>query len=434
MLYALLLVVLMVSIGAAVDIGRWLHARDQTISAVDAALLAGGRALQTNANDTAGAIAAAQEFYAQNVSSRIPVTGDSIAFQIGGDGMSMSASGTAYIKTPFLQFASIDQLPLLSTAQTQFSQAQLAVGGNGGQNIEIAMMLDITGSMAGQKLQDLKDSASDLVNIVIWNDQSKFTSKVAIVPFSEDIRLPTSTALNKARGTTLPSSKSVSSTTYYLSDCVVERTGTQKYTDTAPATGQYVMGHYTSSSTGSGSSKKGVCTVPTTAAIAPLSSDKQSLLAKTTSLSAAGGTAGHLGTAWAWYTLSPNWSSLWPANAPAAYGAENLEKIAILMTDGEYNTQYDSNGISVNQNASSCPQAANGCSTAQARALCTAMKAKGIVVYTVGFQLGGNQTAIDTLNQCATDSGKTYTADDGEQLKQAFRDIALKLTSLYLSK
>ncbi len=433
-LYAMLAVVLMASIGAAVDIGRWLHARDQTISAVDAALLAGGRALQTNANDTAGAIAAAQEFYAQNVSSRIPVTGDSIAFQIGGDGMSMSASGTAYIKTPFLQFASIDQLPLLSTAQTQFSQAQLAVGGNGGQNIEIAMMLDITGSMAGQKLQDLKDSASDLVNIVIWNDQSKFTSKVAIVPFSEDIRLPTSTALNKARGTTLPSSKSVSSTTYYLSDCVVERTGTQKYTDTAPATGQYVMGHYTSSSTGSGSSKKGVCTVPTTAAIAPLSSDKQSLLAKITSLSAAGGTAGHLGTAWAWYTLSPNWSSLWPANAPAAYGAENLEKIAILMTDGEYNTQYDSNGISVNQNASSCPQAANGCSTAQARALCTAMKAKGIVVYTVGFQLGGNQTAIDTLNQCATDSGKTYTADDGEQLKQAFRDIALKLTSLYLSK
>ena len=62
------------------------------------------------------------------------------------------------------------------------------------------------------------------------------------------------------------------------------------------------------------------------------------------------------------------------------------------------------------------------------------MKAKGIVVYTIGFQLGGNQTAIDTLNQCATEPGKFYTADDGTQLQQAFRDIALKLTSLYLSK
>jgi hypothetical protein len=428
-------IVLMVAIGAAVDIGRWLHARDQTIAAVDSAVLAGGRWLQTNANDTAGAIATAQKFYAQNVSSRLPVTGDSITFAIGSDGMSMTASGTAYIQTPFLQFASIDKLPLLSTATTTFSQAQLAVGGNGGQNLEVAMMLDITGSMAGQKLQDLKDSASDLINIVIWDDQSKFTSKVAVVPFSEDIRLPTTTALNKARGTTLPSSKSASSTTYYLSDCVVERTGTQKYTDAAPGAGQYVMGHYTMTFTGTGGSKKGVCTVPSGAEVTPLSSDKQALLAKVTSLSAAGGTAGHLGTAWAWYALSPNWSSLWPSSAPAAYGSANLEKIAILMTDGEYNTQYDSNGIAVNQNSyPTCSSAANGCSTTQARALCTAMKAKGIVVYTIGFQLGGNQTAIDTLNQCATEPGKFYTADNGDQLKQAFRDIALKLTSLYLSK
>ena len=32
-------VVLLLSIGAAVDIGRWLHARDQTVQAVDAAVL-----------------------------------------------------------------------------------------------------------------------------------------------------------------------------------------------------------------------------------------------------------------------------------------------------------------------------------------------------------------------------------------------------------
>jgi len=428
-------VVLLLAVGATVDIGRWLHARDQTVAAVDAALLAGGRALQTNANDPAGAIAAAQKYYAQNVSSRIPVTNDSIAFQIGPDGMSMTASGTAYVQTPFLNLASIDKLPVVSTAATQFSQAQLAVGGNGGENLEISMMLDITGSMAGQKLLDLKDAAKDLINIVIWDDQSQFTSKVAIVPFSEDIRLPSTTALNKARSSTLAASKSVSSTTYYLSDCVVERTGTQKYTDAAPGAGQYVLGHYTSSYTGSGSSKKGVCTVPTTATVQPLSSNKTTLIAKVEGLTAAGGTAGHLGTAWAWYTLSPNWSALWPASTPAAYGTDKLQKIAILMTDGEYNTQYDSNGISVNQNAtSSCPQAANGCSTVQARALCTAMKAKSIVVYTIGFQLGGNQTAIDTLNQCATDPTKFYNADDGDQLRQAFRDIALKLTSLYLSK
>ncbi len=443
-IWALMAVVLMLATGAAVDIGRWLHARDQTISAVDAAVLAGGRWLQTNANDTAGAIAAAQKFYAQNVTSRLPVTGDTISFAVGSDGMSMTASGTAYIQTPFLQFANIDKLPLLSTAVTQFSKAELATGGNGGENLEVAMMLDVTGSMAGQKIQDLKDSAKDLINIVVWDDQSKYTSKVAIVPFSEDIRLPNSGVRNKARGTSLPSTKSVTTgsgwsqqtKTYYLSDCVVERTGTEKYTDVAPKSGQYVMAHYTEQSTGNGNSKKGVCTVPAGAEVMPLTSDKTLLLAKVDSLSAAGGTAGHLGTAWAWYTLSPNWASIWPSsNAPAAYGSADLEKIAILMTDGEYNTQYDANGVGVDYNAyPSCPNAANGCSTTQARALCTAMKAKGITIYTIGFQLGGNQTAIDTLNQCATEPGKFYTADNGDQLKQAFRDIALKLTSLYLSK
>ena len=439
MVFGLMAIVLMLAVGAAIDIGRWLHARDQTVTAVDAAVLAGARELQTNNKDETTALATAQKFYAQNTASRLPVTNDTIAFAIGGDGISVVANGTAYLKTPFLQLANIDKLPLFGQGQQPVARAQLAVGGNGGESIEVAMMLDITGSMSGQKLTDLKTSASDLINIVVWEDQSKFTSKVAIVPFSEDIRMPNTTALNKARGTSLPATRTTGSgsnkTTYYLSDCVVERTGTQKYTDAAPGSGQYVMGHYTTSSTGSGSNKKGVCSIPAGAEIMPLSTDKTSLLAKINGLSAGGGTAGHLGTAWAWYTLSPSWSSLWPASTPAAYGTDKLQKIAILMTDGEYNTQYDSNGISANQNATSCPQAANGCSTAQARALCTAMKAKGIVVYTVGFDLGGNQTAIDTLTQCATDPSKFYNAaNDGNQLQQAFRDIALKLSSLYLSK
>lgn len=130
--------------------------------------------------------------------------------------------------------------------------------------------------------------------------------------------------------------------------------------------------------------------------------------------------------------LSPNWSSLWSGNSgkPAAYGTAELRKIAILMTDGEYNTAYDTNGVKVGSNGAGA--AVNGNSTTQARALCTNMKAKGITVYTIGFDIGGsNTTAYQTLSQCATDPGKFYNADDGEALKQAFRDIA---SSLYISK
>ena len=262
--------VLMLAVGAAVDVGRWLHARDQTVAAVDAALLAGGRQLQTDSGDQDSAVAAAQKLYAENTKSRLPVVGDSISFAVGNDGISMVANGTAYIQTPFLQIANINRLPLIAEGQQPIAQAQLAVtGGNGSQiqSLEISVMLDVTGSMAGQKLQDLKDSASDLLNIVLLSGQNNLTVKVGIVPFSEDIRLPNTAALNKARGTSnLPSTKSITTgsgwsqttTKYYLSDCVVERAGNEKYTDAAPASGQYVMAHYTTSSSGG----KGKCTVP----------------------------------------------------------------------------------------------------------------------------------------------------------------------------
>jgi len=106
------------------------------------------------------------------------------------------------------------------------------------------------------------------------------------------------------------------------------------------------------------------------------------------------------------------------------------------MTDGDYNTQYNASGISVDQNyVGSCPDAANGCSGAQASSQCTAMKAAGIVIYTVGFEIPSTDTtAINLLTQCASDPAKFYSAADGTQLQQAFRDIAIKLSSLYLSK
>ena len=397
------------------------------------------------ATDEGAAIATAQQFYTQNTATCLPVVSDTISFAVGNDGISMVANGTAYIQTPFLQIASIDKLPLVAEGQQPIARAQLAVtGGNDSQvqSLEISVMLDVTGSMAGQKLQDLKDSATDLINIVLLSGLNNLPVKVGIVPFSEDIRLPNTAALKLARGTSnLPATKSITTgsgrsqttTKYYLS--VVERAGNEKYTDAAPASGQYVMAHYTTSSSGG----KGKCTVPSTAAIAPLTSDKSSLLTIISNLKAAGGTAGHLGTAWAWYLLSPNWASLWPSSTPAPYGT-TVKKIAILMTDGEYNTQYDSNGISVNQNSyPTCSSAANGCSTTQARSLCAAMKQQGISVYTIGFDLGGNQTAIDTLSQCATapatptDPVQFYNVTSGVQLQQAFHDIALKLTSLYLS-
>ena len=439
--FALVGVVLMLAIGAAVDVGRWLHARDQTVAAVDAAVLAGGRALQTSSGDKSAAIAAAKKFYDENVTSRLSVIDDSVTFAVTSNGMGMTANGSAYIKTPFLQFAAVDKLPLINTSETDFSKSEIFIGGKGSEEtIEIALMLDVTGSMEGSPLKSLKDAliganqdcsekdSNALICILFYSGGAKDNVRVSVVPFSEDIRLPSS-SLNGARGTGLAASKTLGTGnnkgTYYLTPCVVERKGNDKYTDVAPASGRYVMAHYGTST---------ACTLPSSGQLMPLTNDKTALLNKIKNLTAAGGTAGHLGTAWAWYTLSPNWNTLWPsANRAAAHGTAGLKKYAILMTDGEYNTEYDTNGVKVGSKGAS--SAVNGTSTAQAIKLCESMKAgEKITVYTVGFGSGINSTARNMLTKCATTPDMYYDAKNEEELVQAYQDIALKMSSLYLSK
>ncbi|MBY0560954.1 pilus assembly protein [Hyphomicrobium sp.] len=430
-LFGLMTLVLVMLIGLAVDYGRLVNARNQTLEATDAAVLAGARALQTNGGDQAAAIKVAQAFYKQAVESRLSLVSnsDTINFAVTDNGTAVISNGNAQISTPFMSVAGVKTLPLLHADGSDYAKAVLAVGGNAELNLEVSMMLDVTGSMAGQKLTDLKSAASDLVNIVVWKDQSKYTSKIAIVPFAADVRLPTK-IFTKVQSLTSSTSK----------PCVVERTGAQKATDAAPAANAYFMVDNSKNK----SSLTATCDLSNASSeLLPLTSDTSALLTKISGLTTYGGTAGHLGTAWAWYMLSPKWKSIWNLVAadavPAAYGTDKLKKIAVLMTDGVFNTQYNGNGYSVNYVDTpplnpSCPDATNGCSSAQASALCTQMKAQGIEVYTVGFQLGNSQLAVNTLKNCATDANHFYNSTTGDALKAAFRDIALKISTLYLAQ
>ena len=87
-----------------------------------------------------------------------------------------------------------------------------------------------------------------------------------------------------------------------------------------------------------------------------------------------------------------------------------------LMTDGEYNKKY------------------SGASSAdQARAICSNMKNTGITVYTVGFQISQGGEAYQTMQQCATSTSHFFNSTTGDELRQAFREIALQVVTLRLS-
>ncbi|AYV45638.1 pilus assembly protein TadG [Caulobacter flavus] len=220
-----------------------------------------------------------------------------------------------------------------------------------------------------------------------------------------------------------------SAKTLALSTCATERTGTYAYTDDAPTTA-LVGRNYPASSN--------PCPTPK---ITPLTSDRTTLKNQISALDDGGSTAGQIGLAWGWYMVSPNFAYLWPNSAqkPAAYGTAETMKIVVMMTDGAFNTPYCKGVIASNAGSGSgsasdhinC-NATNGDATAQAKELCTKIKAKNVIIFTVGFDV--DSTAKSMLTTCATKTSQAYFPATGGELKTAFKSIAQEISALRIAK
>lgn len=447
MLFALLAVPVVVAVGLGVDVVRAYRVQMITQSALDQAVLAAGRAAQVNpATPMASASTAASAYW--NTTSPKDVVNSTMTFAADSTNTNFTLTATSWVQTPFLGAmwglwrhggeagaptkCLTSKYNCLKVSNT--TTASIAAGGNGGSNVEVSVMLDVTGSMGGSKIQTLISASKDLVDTIIWADQSKYTSRVALAPFAPSVNVGSAyyTALtNESQSYSACSGWSwwggCSYSTGNYAPCVVERTGTQAYTDAAPGSGSWLVSWQ--SATGSSSSN---CTP--SAQMVPLTSDKTALKAAIDTFTASGATAGQLGTAFAWYLISPKWATIWGTSAaPGPYtdltimnsnGAPKLRKFVVLMTDGTYNTIQ---GQSYSDTSSQATTAAS-----RAASVCTNIKATGIEVFTVGFQL--DTTAAKTLlTNCATDSSHYYDASSESALSAAFRDIALKISSLRLT-
>jgi Flp pilus assembly protein TadG len=331
-----------------------------------------------------------------------------------------------------------------------------------GNNLEVALVLDNSTSMGANSnasLNALKIAAGQLVDLVVSDTQSPYYSKVSIVPYGNGVNV--GTYADTARGAILSATAnacknglnglgcpnytyinrySQNAPTEPSTTCVSERTGPEAYTDASPATAKVGFNY---------AATNGNPVNPCIAAkMAPLSSDKTSIHTAINNLTSCCSTGGHIGVAWGWYTLSPNWGDVFTGDSkPAAYGAPHTIKALVLMTDGEYNSVY-CNGViaKIGTNSSgatgsgddhdhSACLATNGKDAyGQAQALCTAMKAapNNVVIYTVGLNLS-NQAATDLVNGCATDAKHVYLPANGTAMTVAFQQIAADLQRLRLS-
>lgn len=293
--------------------------------------------------------------------------------------------------------------------------------------IEMALVLDITGSMCdsppfspavacttGAKIGALKNAATEMVNELASTGPSPDSIKIAVVPYSASVNLGANASYLTAGAST--------------DGCLVERTGTAAYTDTGPASAFPVASTATYPAYS--------CPTPDVLGLNDIadSTKRQQVLTKIADLAGHGGTAGHLGLAWGWYALSPNWSAFWPTGSrPRAHDPDRVIKAVVLMTDGMFNTSYNNGGEAVAwPSSASTDPTITGTSGYQALQLCEEMKKAGndVQIYTVGFQTPSDAEAL--LKECSGDDN-FYNADNASQLSGAFKDIAKRLTNIRVS-
>ena len=218
-------------------------------------------------------------------------------------------------------------------------------------------------------------------------------------------------------------------TAFPTSTCVSERTGGQRYTDASPTTAK-VGRNYASTANPCPS-----------AIIQPLTDNKSTLKTLINGLTVTGSTAGQIGLAWGWYTVSPTFNSLWPSNTAGPNVPRDTLKAVILMTDGDFNSPYCTGVLAGDAGTGSgstadhinC-NATNGDPFVQATALCNAMKAKDIIVYTVGFSVTAGSNAARILADCATGPDYAFLPSSGADLSDDFAAIGRDITRLRISK
>ncbi len=149
----------------------------------------------------------------------------------------------------------------------------------------------------------------------------------------------------------------------------------------------------------------------------PLTADQDDLEDFIDAMVPRGGTSGHHGIAWGWYAISNEWASIWPENsAPHGDNEANVTKAMIVMTDGEFNhTRHE----------------AQGTSAEQAEIYCDNAKADGVVIFTIAFS--APEEGEEILEYCASGESRAFQANNKEELKEAYQQIATSIADLRIS-
>lgn len=161
----------MMVIAIAIDYGRSELELQRVQRAADSAALAASHRLGTADQDVSGR-EVAEKFFRANTENRTTEAIEQIVLDAERGEVRVLAGGN--VGTTLLS--------AFGLRTTEVRTSSKVVKGDG--TVEVALVLDNSGSMAGQPIADLATAAQNLVNVVFTGAEQSDRVKVAVVPFS----------------------------------------------------------------------------------------------------------------------------------------------------------------------------------------------------------------------------------------------------------
>lgn len=369
------LIALFAAVGLSIDAHNLYKTRQDLQAALDGATLLVAKERLT---DDAQIKARIEEYLATR--PELPgVTVDSVS----RTGNSYSASASLIEDTLFMFTVGIDEAKVAASASTTFDM----------RGLNLALVLDTTGSMRGRKIATLKEAAGDLIDGL--ESMNSNVIRASVVPFAQYVNVDASN--RNAGWLDIDPGLRASWNGCVGSVAAPFHLQAQTRTRRVPA----VAGNY--------------CGAP----LQPLTANMGDVRAAVDAMDARGWTYIPSGISWGWRSLTPE-APLRSSNNAASRGADN---VMVVMTDG------------ANTRAKSGPthnSASRADADADTAALCTNAKADGIIIYTISYEITDAATR-NLMRDCASSASNNFNADNAAQLRTAFNSIGQSVLSLRLT-
>lgn len=447
MIFGFAVTVLIGIAGFAIDFSRAHAVKASAQATMDAAMLASAR---TSTIDDDGIEAMIEAYYAKAGSLKHSAVLSNPKGRLKDSGNTLEGEVTLRVPTSLLNVLGYGHIDLKLE-----SRVMRGLG-----NVEIALVLDTTKSMAGSRLSSVKTAANELIDTIYALPDASNKVKVSLVPFAQyvnvgmenrnaswmDVPPDTTTTVTSCTDTYPNATKSNCRMVSYTGhDDGVPYTYTVEECDWNYGTPVNVCAPYTSTFTWNGcagsrtnplnikdeqysSRIPGIRNVSCPSKILPLSKSPSDIKDSINAMTAHGETYIPSGLVWGWRMLSNRAPFTESADDSATAGGA-VRKYMVLMTDG-FNTkspQYPA-GDHEGGNAASA--------NALTRAACDNIKAdteSKIEIYTIAFEVA-DEGVKDILRYCATPGGAFFDAVDYAKLITAFSEIGSAVSVARVAK